>query len=409
MLLEFTVCNFRSFADEQTLSMVASDQRAKNSAVDEANTIAFGEGRRALRSAVVYGANASGKSNLYRAFETMRRLLVAPFKSESGEPLPVEPFRLRTDTRDEPCEFEVVLRHEGTQYRYGIELDEERVWAEWLLRLDDETEAALFERTEQDIALSDDLIAADPIRTLTRRDKPFLAVAAEFNIALAGALITWFQAVELLDAGSDATLHWTASQIKERTRFAQPIKGLIRRLDLGIRDIFVDDRSPGVKTRHDVFEEGAGAQVETATFSLFDHESGGTQKLFALAGPLLEVLDRGGLLIVDEFDARLHPTLTRALLALFHSPEARKKGAQIILFTHDTHLMDHEALRRDQLWIVQKNRRGESTLYSLASLRGVRNDERFERRYLDGRYGGLPHPVHLELSIEEIADGDEAE
>ncbi len=413
MLLEFTVRNFRSIAEAVTLSMVASDQKARDPETDAANCIELPDGRRVLTSALIYGANASGKSNVYKALATFRHMV-----TERPVRLPAEPFRLRTDLRDAPTEFEVVLLLDDHEYRYGVEFTAEAIIGEWLFAIVDGEERPLFERVEQSVTVSPTLADAAQLTRFMAPEKLFLWVAHEFNVQVARRLVARFGRISDNASGAKA-LQWTTRQIERKTTLVGPIVELVSRLDVDIEGLsaktaplegFISSQSiasgrlrldddgrmevTDIETLHRV--HGAdGRPAGTVRFSLEEHESSGTQKLVGLAGVLIDAITRGLTVIIDELDARLHPNLSRELLALFRSPQARASGAQLIATTHDTHLLDHRTLRRDQIWFTEKNRRGETTLFSLADIKGVRNDERYEKRYLSGRYGGVPFPGDL--------------
>lgn len=425
MLLELTITNFRSFADEQRFSLVASERDAIAAEVDAANLHPLADGSAALKLAVVYGANASGKSNLFRAMRALRAVVLrsrprGDLATEIALPLPAEPHLLRADTAQEPSELEVVCLVDGIQHRYGVAFDAQRISAEWLFRGAGDAEARVFERQAQQIDLGSDASPSAPLVRFVRPDTAFVAVAAEFNEAWAMAVVGWFAQLGLVEAQDiSATIGWTLTHVANDPQVASGVRALVQGLDLGISDIRVLERErldPGrpMQLRFDAAAttfatQGAdgvsiwqvntthttrdldGAPAASVDFSMFVHESGGTQKLFALSGPLFDVLSKGRVLLLDEFDARLHPAISKALLELFRSPVTNPKGAQLVAFTHDTHLLDHEAIRRDQIWFTEKNQQGATQLYSLAEFKGARKDDRFGRRYLHGRYGAVPH------------------
>jgi hypothetical protein len=148
-----------------------------------------------------------------------------------------------------------------------------------------------------------------------------------------------------------------------------------------------------IQTIHRKFD-GEGNSVSTELFDLDDQESEGTQKVFALAGPLVDTLKNGKVLIIDEFDARIHPLISRAIVELFNSNESNSNNAQLIFMTHDTNLLSNRLFRRDQIWFTEKNRYGATDLYSLAEYK-IRNDASFESDYIKGRYGAIPYIGNL--------------
>ncbi|MEZ4468604.1 MAG: ATP-binding protein [bacterium] len=338
---------------------------------------------------------------------------------------PVEPFRLHEGLRDEPSSFEVVFRQGDQQYRYGFEADATTVSREWLY-VQRTREAVLFDRGPGDhFEVRPAMRAFGELKAMTRSNALFLSVAAQFNVPIAATVLDWFSAIGFLGGVDDESGPWTALQMETDPDFARRVNALICALDLGIGEITARSRAldrtelpagmPGevvdrlleevrhveVSASHAIRDE-AGDVVGEEQFDLEEHESGGTRKLFALAGPLLQTLARGTVIVIDELDARLHPLISRAIVKLFHDPTTNPRGAQLIALSHDTGLLDRKLLRRDQIWFVEKNRRGESSLYALSELK-ERNDAVFEQQYLLGRYGATP----LLSGLEQVVGGAE--
>ena len=431
MLIEFTVGNYRSFKDPQTWSMAATTLKAQESRVDENNVIRSDGQPDLLTSAAIYGANASGKSNLITAFEFMRSAIFSsPRQIERLGSTGAEPFRLSMTTLDKPSHFQVVAVIKGTRYRYGFEMTPERVVREWLYSVPTTREALLFER-EGNTIQSGRHFPEGRQRLIenTRPDALFLGVAAQFNGPIASDVVSWFRRLTTLGMRSGRYAPWRTPSYGRGTLGLlkdgdEGLRALIRELDLGISDIQLEEIPPEeveddtpttltlerarrlgmpiVRTTHVVYDDD-GEPTGEADFDLDFHESEGTRRLFALAGPLLNTLRSGGVLIVDELDARLHPLMTRALVARFNDRQANPKGAQLIFTTQDTNLLDNALFRRDQIWFVEKNRQGASQLYSLAEFK-VRNDLSFERGYIQGRFGAVPYlnPNKLNALLEQV-------
>ncbi len=423
MLIEFSVGNYRSFKEPVTFSMVAANLVAKYKNLDENNVFAADKDLRLLKSAAIYGANASGKSNLARALSFMKQFMINSSKeTQSTDEIGVEPFRLNTETEGKPSYFELVFLMDGIKYRYGFEATRERVTSEWLFYVPKVRETKLFERDFDTIRPSKNY-DADGIQQRTRSNALFLSVSAQFNVELAERILEWLtDNLNIISGLHDRLYRDYTVKCFTNNENRSDIVNLIKNLDLGISEIQVDqedfpvdslpDEIPdelkkmivkaGVKatsigTEHRKFDsEGNYKYLEK--FDLVRHESQGTQKVFALAGPLITALKKGEVLIIDEFDARLHPLISLAILEMFNSQETNSNNAQLIFITHDTNLLSNKIFRRDQIWFTEKNRYGATDLYSLAEYK-IRNDATFESNYIKGRYGAIPYLGNLKHLI----------
>lgn len=422
MLIQFSVSNYRSFRDEVTFSMVASSLKERSAELNENSLFTAHRGVNLLTTSAIYGANASGKSNLIGAIHFMVGFVRnSHISSDPTGGIDVEPFRLSTQTADEPSSFEIVFVTEGKRYRYGFEVTTERVVAEWLYIAPNVRESRLFERNEDGIKLGDKFKGEG--RDLVGRTRPnalFLSVVAQFDGETAQEALSWFRSLGIATSLNHLNMGmriFTESMLNDKES-AQAIGSLIKRLDLGIDDLQIEKRvsSPEplpkeapeelrtalepflklvgeqeqttVRTIHGKVDD-EGRPVESELFHLDRHESEGTKKLFSLSGPLIDTLKSGDVLIVDELDVRLHPLMTREIVRLFNDPEQNRNNAQLVFVVQDTNLLDNQLLRRDQIWFVEKDRQGASYLYSLAEFR-VRNDATYEKDYIQGRYGAIP-------------------
>lgn len=429
MLIEFSVANYRSFQDEVTFSAVASSLRARKTELNEWNLFEAPGGINLLTSAAIYGANASGKSNFIAAFDFMREFVLKSLLStERKGGIEAEPFRLSTLNHKEPSFFEVMFVVEGQRYRYGFEVTSERVEEEWLFVAPKARESRLFERTKDNILLGEKYKSEGrDLADKTRPNALFLSVVAQFDGVIAQKVISWFHSLEITAGLGDLEhgMRATTQNMLTDEEYAEDIKALVKQLDLGIEDIrmeseeeifldtirenasedlrnvfssiesLLDSLEDGkarertvVRTVHRKFGEN-GQPVADEIFDLDDDESEGTKKLFALSGPLVRTLKHGTVLVIDELDARLHPLLTKEIVSLFNDPVRNPQQAQLVFATQDTNLLDNQLLRRDQIWFVEKDRKGASHLYSLVEFK-VRNDATFERDYIQGRYGAIP-------------------
>ncbi len=430
MFIEFTVGNYRSFKDPVTLSLEATkDDWLEDSRVFQAG------GMRLLRSASVYGANASGKSNLIQAIRFFRDFVkVSSKETQVGEGIPVNPFRLQTGTENEPCHFEMVFMADGTRYRYGFEVDLKQVTSEWLfMQKDSIRETALFTREVSKIVCSRKFSEGKELAGKTRSNALFLSVCAQFNGAVSTCILQWIGGIGVISGIEDRQdMLLTADLLKDK-KHREAIRHLLTLADMGITDVesmeielksYLDSQFPDklptelqsvvgalntalvevvkgvtqkvsrIQTYHGKFN-AAHKLVGKVQFDILKDESAGTQKFVGLCGPFLETLQHGSVLVVDELEARLHPLLVRALMNLFHGP-ANTKNAQLIVATHDVGLLDSSITRRDQVWFAEKNRFGVSRLQSLAEY-SIRKEAKFAKEYMLGSFGGIPKVRNLEV------------
>jgi hypothetical protein len=411
MLIEFSIGNFRSFKEKVTLSLEAST----DDWLEEIH-IATVAGRRLLKSAAIYGANASGKSNFLAGMEIFRQFVQNSSKeSQKGEKIPVIPFRLHTSTESAPTYFEIIFLQRGTRYRYGFEATSDTIHSEWLFSQKDSIrETRLFTREGPKIEPSAEFKEGKGLESRTRPNALYLSVVTQFNGEIAGGIMLWMERFRGMSALEEVNyLLFTATRLKEE-RFGAEIRDLTRRADLGIEDLQTLElpkserlklmpkdfpehlrqevlESPGaflIKTSHRKFNERS-EPCGTVEFNLKNEESAGTQKFVAMSGPFLHTLQEGSILFVDELEARFHPLLTKALVDLFNGV-ANRKNAQLIYATHDEGLLDSARIRRDQVWFVEKDEFGASKMFSLAEFK-VRKEAKFGKEYLLGQFGAVPH------------------
>jgi uncharacterized protein len=433
MLVNFSVGNFRSFKDTVTFSMVAANITAKNKTLNIENV--FQQGNLSLlKSAAIYGANASGKSNLLRAFAFMREFTLRSTEATSKDAIDVDPFLLSSETENAPSFFEVVFLLDDVRYRYGFEIDQYRVHTEWLYRtIKRETE--LFWREADRIDIKAGFKEGKGLEERTRANALFLSVADQWNGEIAGQVIGWFKKMAHISGLEDgAYLGFTVDQLVENKGAGRKITDFVKNLDLGILDIKAEKRkveapgglqftdrlpeevkrrlldsewfTPVIKTVHHQYNEEK-EKVGFIEFDLEEHESEGTKKAFALSGPILHALQEGLVLFVDELDARMHPIMTRYIIELFNSSHTNPHNAQLIFATHDTNLLDKQLLRRDQIWFTEKDRYGATDLYSLVEY-NVRYDASFESDYMAGKYGAIPYIGNIKRLLGENYDEKQA-
>ncbi|AFY54125.1 hypothetical protein Riv7116_1565 [Rivularia sp. PCC 7116] len=423
MLIEFSIENYRSIQERQTLSMVAS----KDEAMLDSNTFPTPNSKDELRlitNAVIYGANASGKSNLLRAIQTLRRLVVdSASKMQVGTKLPIESFRLNTKYKNQPTSFEIIFIHQDIRYEYGVVLTRERVHEEWLIAYPNERSQKWFSREylaenkEYKWSFGKALKGEkQSIKKLVRSNSLFLSHAAQNNHIQLTQIFKWFDSELNILTSNTIVEGFTLRFCEEHDDFRQQVVNLLSEADIGISDIKIEQKPISEKEKslfkqflmrqvfenqeleEDInFEELQSLDVKTmhqmndseqeVEFEMED-ESDGTQRLFQLAGLWLYVLQTGETLIVDELGRSLHPVLTRALIKMFNNPEINQNNAQIIFTIHDTTLLDTGLFRQDQVWFTEKEKSA-TKLYSLLDFMNL-NDESLEKGYLLGLYGAVP-------------------
>ena len=418
MLVQFTVKNYKVFKDEAKISFVASHYTEK----ENDSIVQFPQfNLRLLKSAVIYGANASGKSKLFEAMAFMRDFIISSSKDKQiNEPIATEQFRLSTETENEPSFFELIFIYKKVMYRYGFEATKERIVTEWLYQRPKTKEVELFYREGQDFGK---VHSKFPVQDLVdkkriRINALLLSVAATWNDSLAEIILDWvdnsFNVISGLD--ENTYMAYSISQLKD-VKAKKGVLKLIKSADLGIEDMNPQllkledlpnhlpselketitkqlkegDREiySDVFTTHKKYDDSLSVS-EGVKFTIDDEESSGTRKYFALTGPILNTLKKGEVLVIDELDAKLHPMLTRKIIELFNCKENNPNNAQLVFNTHDTNLLDTELFRRDQIWFTEKDRYGAASLYALSDLKGVRKDDPFEKNYIAGKYGAIP-------------------
>lgn len=402
MLLQFSIKNFRTFKDKTTFSLIASnydkDTREAENIYSEENF-----GLRILKSAVVYGANASGKSKLLDAFAFLRHFVINSSKeSQKGETIDVHPFLLSDETENEPSEFEIIFLYNKTLYRYGFEATKYKIASEWLYYKPKTKEVELFYREENNFNTHKRNFAKGGTvvkEGLVRDNALLVSVAAQFNEATAINVLDWFEKNAIISGLYDGEYRDnTINKLNNLVDKARILK-FLKAADIGIEGLellkiesgkYKDNPFSTVLVIKNKYQNKT--KIGTINFFLSLDESEGTRKYFYILGPVLDTLEKGGVLIVDELDSKLHPNLVCKIVSLFNSKELNKKNAQLIFNTHDTNLLSSGLFRRDQIWFTNKDKFGEAKLYSLADFKSeeVRKTEPFEDNYIMGKYGAVP-------------------
>ncbi|QVL47883.1 MAG: ATP/GTP-binding protein [Thiocapsa sp.] len=439
MLLQFAVENYACFAEEALFSMVASAGPEHPRHLVQSQT---GRRPRILRLAALYGANAHGKTKLIEALRFAQSLVILGTKS--GRRIPTQPYRLDRQSREKPSRFDFLIDYEGVEYSYGFAVDAVRVHEEWLFVRETAREARYFERvTDADnkvtVEMGPKFAGSDKKRRQflefvaqgTRPNQLFLTEAVDRNVEVLKPLFRWFKSVLTVVSAEEAPQP-LAVRINREEDFVEFMADFLRNAGTGIDGLSSEEEPldferhfPGVPAglREDIETEllqGAiyslpgpdgqsltiycddqarptvarlktrhiGRDAIEANFD-FEDESSGTQRLMEILPILADAASGERVYVVDELDRKLHPLLSRLFVSSFIDRCADEQRTQLVFTTHDTHLMDLEVLRRDEIWFFEKDRYGSSRLYSMNALK-VRPDLKLEKSYLNGRFGGVP-------------------
>ena len=394
MLVEFSVANFKSFKDRQTLSLVASSHQ------EEADVQPFSvpgstkSGLNLLPSAVLYGPNGAGKSNFLLALRAMQDFMVDAAMQRSAEsPLPAQPFKLDSSMRNAPTEFEVIFFVHGSRYEYAFSTTEERIVKEELSAYPQNRAQRWFARQwdtqkwNYNWHLGPSLAGAKNLwKKSTRDDSLFLSTATQLNSRQLLPVYQWFShAVRVIGVGTEGrerNLKFSATWCK--TDRKEAILKFLKRVDLGIDDIQVTKAPFDIRTlRQDNRGEPVALDLED--------ESSGTQKLFSFAGPWTDTLNQGCILFIDELHGSLHPKLVEFLTRQFNDRRTNPNNAQLIFTTHETAILSQQFMRRDQVWFCEKDSEQATPIYPLTDFHPRKGRENLQVAYLSGRYGAVPY------------------
>lgn len=422
MLIQFSAKNWRSLRDEQTVSMVmaiGNEMRETNTFLPTAPNAT-----ELLRSAAIYGANAAGKSNLLKALDIMQEIVVESAKGQHGEPLPMVPFLLDSDTDQAPSEFEVIFIAEGIRYQYGFAANQQRITEEWLMAFPRGRARKWFAR-EWDAKKNEyvwDMGAslAGPKQLWqesTRQNALFLSTAVQLNSLQLQPVYDWFSKTLRLANVSGWSASFTASLCKDLEQ-RDKVLDFLKAADLDIHDVIIEpekltakhlptDMPEDIKAKvltdhkdylvYDIKTVHLSRQGKSVNFSFAD-ESDGTQKFFSFAGPWLDALKNGYVLCIDELHDNLHPKMVQFLVSLFHNNQTNPNNAQLIFTTHETSILNQDVFRRDQIWFCEKNNDQSTKVFPLTDFNPRKGRENLEANYLAGRYGALPYLRNLKLA-----------
>ncbi len=420
MIVYFKVGNYKSINEEVTLNFntsAISEHLESNVIQNDKNPL--------LKSILLYGHNASGKSKILEALVFFKWFINnSATVKQSTEEIDVEPFKFSESASKKPSFFEICFILGKQKFRYGFETDMNNINKEWLLESKISKEYPVFLRIGQEIKV--DLKRFENSENLekrTRKNALFLSVASQWNVQKAQKINNWIESIFTVHGLADENYRSITIDLLKNKKFTTIINNFIQKADLGInsidifevpiqieeiikkipeelkgiyRDKLADRSETAVFTNHNKYND-QNEIIGNVPLLLDKSESEGTRKYFNLIGLLITALLEGRLVVIDEFDARLHTLLSKAIIRLFNSSKIKSK-AQLLVASHDTALLDRDLLRRDQIYFIEKNNYGATKAVSLVEYK-PRKDTPFDKNYLEGKYGGIPFVDDLESLI----------
>lgn len=430
MLIQFKVKNFRSIREEAQLSMVKTSLRGLNSNI-------FLQGNITLtKSAVIYGPNASGKSGFLRAFKALEFLVQRSSGFKPDEKIaPYEPFKLNAKSIHAPVIMEIEFIYEENHFLYHIAYSRDKINVEELYHFPNSIRTLLFSRNNgHPIKFGESYKGAKKtIEKLLLPNQLFLSKAAENNVESVLAAFSFFGSGMMVFPFLEDYRETSLSKLYARrlaesknSNFSRRFNKLICSLDTGIvgiqaeevdwgkykfpnnmpedvKERFQEQYKYDIKTQHLLFDGEKEIGVE---YFEIEEESTGTKSLFVIGGIILDALETGRVLVVDEFEKNMHPRITQFLINLFHSELTNPKNAQLIFATHDITQLSNDNFRRDQVWFTEKDEFGASTLYRCSDIKGIRLGTPLDKWYASGRFGATPIIQDSDFIIEMQSDED---
>lgn len=395
MLIRFSFKNFKSFKNENCLDMEATSLKEHEYNVTKLDSGEY------LKVSAIYGANASGKTNVLQAFDYMKKRILVSDDSKKNSPIDEEnvySFMINND----PIALEVeILAKNNKIYKYGFELVKDNIISEWLYEKRVNKFYSIFERENNNVKMMKD----NKLSKLANIDERTLFLNIYSKIDKDNEdfnnVYDWFVNSTYLDLGNPNFERFINNRVSLKIlsdeNYKKELLKFIKTFDCGIEGIkTTPDSIEVVKSNNgiidiEVIHKGENGELKALPFYL---ESNGTRKMFHLFDFFMDALKNGMVLFVDELDAKLHPLLTRYIINLFHNSDTNKGNGQLIYSTHDTINLNKDTFRRDEIWFAEKDKDGISTIYSLADYKindvKVRNDATYNKDYLSGRYGAIP-------------------
>lgn len=425
MLLRFEAGNVLSFATIQELSLVASKLKGSERGL---LPIPGAPSLRAVPVALIYGANASGKTNFILAFLFMRRAIL--FSHRRGNPdggVSREPFALDEESEAKPSHFEAEFVVGGCRYIFGFTCDSERYLTEWLYAFPEGKRRKLYEREGKNVDFGPTMLGAKkPLVEFMRSNSLFISTATQNDHEELSKIVNFFREVQFsgalavspeiitntfkegeVDPRTISFLRTTGTgvigleqherELSARFKILRSELLAITRKHLG-DGVTVEVEPSGKEVEIELVHQGLSKQHALP----LRQESAGTRRLLVVMSKILRALEKGSLLLIDELDTSLHTLVAEQILELFADPKYNPKGAQLIATTHDTNILACDHLRRDQIWFCEKDDIGVSSIFSLAEFK-IRPTDRFEKGYLEGRFGAIPFAGDLRSLLEAKA------
>jgi len=426
MIIDFEVTNFRSIKDTAFFSFEAGASKSHNNNYFE-KVLSGGDTIRLLKTAAIYGANGSGKSNVIKAFFALRFFILASHRFDTGNDIEChEPFLLNTATKtsSSPVIFKLTfIGKDDVKYMYEVQFSQQEVLFERLEWYPDGNKNYLFERSKNG---EHSLKPGPSLNPSTTRkfaaNKLALSILGNDAHKQLEPIYLWFRSLEVGNLLANNRLTVWERQVKQRCsqdkNFCDRLAKMLRSADTGIKALSVrenpdeafnfpstisselknaimENNRYGISPSFEEFD--AGKFVKLSTEVSWDNQSSGTQMLFTIGGMMLLCLEKGGVMIVDELNSSLHPDLCAFLVGLFHNPDSNSANAQLMFATHDIQLLADDRFRKDQFWLTKKNKFGETELYSAQDFKDVRDTTPLDKWYANGKFHGKPRIKETEF------------
>jgi len=431
MILNISLQNYRAFKDKVNFSMIAESSKSKGENIF-VQSIGKDDNVRLLKTSLIFGANASGKSTMLRALFEILKFVVRENEKDkisAGEEIKAfSPFKFSSENKNSPIEFIIdFIGKDSVKYRYELIFNDKNIIKESLENYPNNKKMVLFQR---EISDNEELLKhTGYIGSISKNKKIDLfhnqTMLSKYGTDIPDETISdiyiYLKNINIINATNYYMLRSSKKEIKKITEknpnMMNKISELIKLADTGLNKVslnetneesfnFSDGFPDDLKTKviqdnkykltgfHNYYEKNILKHNDEPL--AFEDESHGTQTLFSIGGKLIQVLEKGSPIFIDELDTSLHPFLTKLLISLFQNKEINNKNAQLIFTTHDTSLLDRRLFRKDQIWFTEKDKTGKAELYSLQDFPDVREDTPFDKWYLAGKFGALPNIKSLE-------------